>query len=90
MDLAKYGRNHLAPPSRLNSFHSLKVARTAMVLPLLVISVLGLGIERRLCSVKQIPQLGFVLVLNIIICVTLRTLTNHFKGLQYGIRIKQV
>ena len=89
MDLARYGLNHLAPPSRLNSFHSLKVARTAIVLPLLVISVFGLGIERRLCSVKQIPQLGFVLVLNIIICVTLRTLTNHFKGLQYaGIRIK--
>ena len=44
-ELAKIGRNHLAPPSRLNSLYSLMVARTAMVLPLLVISVLGLGIE---------------------------------------------
>ena len=84
MDLAKNGRNHLAPPSRLNSFHSLKVALTAMVLPLLVISVLGLGIGDGLCSVIQTTQLGFVLVLNIIICVTLRTLHQHIERLQHG------
>ena len=51
MESAKNWRNHLVPPSRLNSFHSLRVALTAMVLPLFVISVLGLGIEAWLCSV---------------------------------------
>ena len=74
MDLAKNGRNHLTPPSRLNSFHSVKVARTAMVLPLLVISVLGLGIGDGLCSVIQKPQLGYILVFNTKKCDTLRVL----------------
>jgi hypothetical protein len=68
----------------LNSFHSVKVARTAMVLPLLVISVFGLGIEARLCSVIQTTQLGFVLVFNTTICVTLRVLYQHIERREYG------
>ena len=88
MDLAKNGRNHLTPPSRLNSFHSVKVARTAMVLPLLVISVLGRGIERRLCSVIQTTQLGYVLVFNTKKCDTLRVLYQHFERLQHGIQYR--
>jgi hypothetical protein len=68
----------------LNSFHSLKVARTAMVLPLLVISVLGLGIRGGLCSVKQIPQLGFILVYNTKKCVTLQSLYQHIERREYG------
>ena len=77
MESAKYWRNHLVPPSRLNMFHSLRVALTAIVLPLFVISDLGLGIERGLCSVIQTTQLGFVLVFNTTICVTLRVLYQH-------------
>jgi hypothetical protein len=88
MDSANSFRNHLVPPSRLNSFHSLKVARTAMVLPLLVISVLGRGIEARLCSVIQTTQLGFVLVYNTTICVTLRVLYQHIERLQHGNRYR--
>jgi hypothetical protein len=57
-----------------------------MVLPLLVISLLGLGIERGLCSVKQIPQLGFILVYNTTICVTLQVLYQHFERREYGLR----
>jgi len=38
------GLNHLAPPSFFHSIHSLIVARTAIVFPLLVYSLLGLGI----------------------------------------------
>jgi hypothetical protein len=88
MDSANSFRNHLVPPSRLNSFHSLKVARTAMVLPLLVISVLGRGIEARLCSVIQTTQLGFVLVYNTTICVTLQFSTNTLKGFNMEIDIE--
>jgi hypothetical protein len=62
------------------------VARTAMILPLLVISLFGLGIGDELCSVKQIPQLGFILVYNTKKCVTLQSLYQHFERLQHGIR----
>ena len=90
MEFANNWRNHLVPPSRLNSFHSLKVALTAMVLPLFVISVLGLGIEARLCSVKQTTQLGFVLVFNTKKCVTLQSLYQHIERLQDGIRYRTI
>jgi len=55
-----------------------------MVCP--VKSDLGLGIGDGLCSVKQIPQLGFILVFNTTFCVTLRLLYQHIERREHGTR----